>query len=84
MSPGSLEDWPIEEQSPLFSILNGVEEYTGVGLAENFLMIPRKSVSGIYFPTETEFYSCQLCIKERCPGRRAGYSEEVAREYGIL
>ena len=84
MSPGTLEDWPIEEQSPLFSILKGVEEYIGVGLSESFLMIPKKSVSGIYFPTETTFYSCQLCIKERCPGRRAGYNEEMAREYGIL
>ncbi len=84
MSPGSLEDWPIEEQSPLFSILSGVEECIGVGLSENFLMIPKKSVSGIYFPTETEFYSCQLCTKDRCPGRQAGYSKEMAREYGIL
>ena len=60
MSPGSLEDWPIEEQRPLFSILKGAEVSIGVRLTESLLMIPRKSVSGIYFPTEVAFYSCQL------------------------
>jgi hypothetical protein len=84
MSPGSLKDWPIEEQVPLFSLLGDVKTSIGVSLNDNLLMIPRKSVSGIYFPTEISFYSCQLCPRERCPGRRAQYNEVLAREYGIL
>lgn len=84
MSPGSLPDWPIEEQIPLFSLIGRVEEAIGVRLNESLLMIPRKSVSGILFPTEKSFYSCQLCPRERCEGRRAAYSEALAREYGIL
>lgn len=84
MSPGSLPDWPIEEQIPLFTLLGGVEPSIGVRLNESLLMIPRKSVSGIFFPTETSFYSCQLCPRERCEGRRAPYSESLARDYGIL
>jgi hypothetical protein len=84
MSPGSLEDWPIEEQRPLFSILEDVEASIGVRLSESCLMIPRKSVSGIYFPTEITFFSCQLCPRERCEGRKASYNEELAREYGVL
>jgi len=84
MSPGSLEDWPIEEQRPLFSLLKTVEASIGVRLNDSLLMIPRKSVSGIYFPTETTFVSCQLCPRENCEGRRARYSEDLAREYGIL
>lgn len=84
MSPGSLADWPIEEERPLFSILKGVEVSIGVKLTENLLMIPRKSVSGIYFPTEVTFYSCQLCPRQPCEGRKAQYNEDMAREYGIL
>jgi hypothetical protein len=80
MSPGSLPDWPIEEQRQLFSILQGVEQSIGVRLNESLLMIPRKSVSGIYFPTEIKFYSCQLCPREICEGRKAPYDEALARK----
>jgi hypothetical protein len=84
MSPGSLSDWPIEQQRPFFSLFDDVEEAIGVKLAKNLLMIPQKSISGIYFPTEVSFYSCQLCPRERCPSRQAGYDEKLAREYEIL
>jgi hypothetical protein len=84
MSPGSLEDWPLEEQRPLFSILKGGEVSIGVRLTESLLMIPRKSVSGIYFPTEVTFYSCQLCPRKNCEGRKAHHSKDLAREYGVL
>ena len=83
MSPGSLADWPLEEQRPLFSILKGEEECIGVRLTENLLMLPRKSVSGIFFPTEVTFYSCQLCPRERCEGRKARYNKDLAKEYGL-
>jgi hypothetical protein len=84
MSPGSLEDWPTEEQKNLFSLLAGVESLLGVRLTESLLMIPRKSVSGIYFPTEVSFSSCQLCPRESCDNRKAAYDEAKARRYGIL
>lgn len=84
MAPGSLEDWPIEEQGQLFSLLSGTESAVGVRLTESFLMIPRKSVSGIYFPSEVTFFSCQLCPRERCEGRKARYDESKAREYGVI
>lgn len=83
MSPGSLKDWPIEAQRPLFSFLKGAEHSIGVRLTENCLMMPRKSVSGIYFPTERTFYNCQLCPKNRCGGRQAAYDKDLARRYGI-
>ena len=84
MAPGSLEDWPLQEQKPLFSLLPGVTGTLGVRLTESFLMLPRKSVSGIYFPAETTFYSCQLCPREHCDGRKARYDSEKARDYGVL
>ena len=83
MSPGSLKDWPIEEQRPLFSILGGAETSIGVRLNRSLLMIPKKSVSGIYFPTEVRFYNCQLCHREQCDGRKAPYDKGLADRYGV-
>jgi hypothetical protein len=73
MSPGSLEDWPITEQAKLFSIFGDTEKAVGVRLNDSMLMLPRKSISGILFPSEEGFVACQLCDRERCPGRKAAY-----------
>ena len=77
MAPGSLADWPIREQRPLFRILGDPLTAVGVELTDSFLMIPNKSVSGIRFPTEERFESCQLCPREGCPGRRAAYDPDL-------
>jgi len=83
MTPGSLEDWPIEEQKPLFSLLGDTEKDIGVRINESLLMIPAYSVSGISFPTEVNFQNCQLCPREKCPGRRAPYDKDLyERRYG--
>jgi hypothetical protein len=81
MSPGAsaAEVWPIEQQKQLFSIFGDTEDLIGVKLTDSGLMIPTKSVSGILFPTEIPFESCQLCPKERCPGRRAPYDEKLLK-----
>lgn len=77
MNPGSLADWPIQQQRPLFQILGDTEAGIGVRLTEGLLMDPIKSSSGIYFPTEATFESCQLCPKLECPGRRAPYDQSL-------
>jgi hypothetical protein len=84
MSPGSLADWPIEEQRPLFDLLGDTENTIGVKLTDSLLMLPAKSESGIFFPTETTFLNCQLCPRQDCMGRKGPYSEKLAREYGIV
>jgi len=83
MNPGSadLQVWPITQQKQLFSLFGNVEALIGVKLTPSFLMIPRKSISGIYFPTEIEFTSCQICSRERCEGRQAPYDEDLAESY---
>ena len=53
MNPGSLEEWPISEQKPLFSLLGNGPEQAGVQLTETFLMHPVKSVSGIFFSSQS-------------------------------
>lgn len=79
MSPGSAaaDVWPIQQQKQLFSIFGNVEVLIGVKLTDSFLMIPNKSVSGIIFPTEISFQSCQVCPREKCPGRSAPYDKNL-------
>lgn len=84
MNPGSLEDWPLSEQKKLFSLLGNTQEKIGVQLTDSFLMLPVKSVSGILFPAETGFENCQLCKREKCPGRRAPFDPVLFKEkYGL-
>ncbi len=84
MNPGSLEDWPITEQKPLFSLFGNVEKLIGVTLNASHLMEPLKSTSGIYFPAQVTFESCRLCPRGKCPGRRAAYDPELAKKYGLV
>jgi hypothetical protein len=81
MDPGSLEDWPITEQHKLFSIFGDTERLIGVRLTDSMLMIPRKSISGIFFPSEEGFSSCQLCARAACPARRTPYDGELVIKY---
>jgi hypothetical protein len=80
MNPGSLADWPIGQQVPLFSLLGDTERAVGVRLSSSLLMIPRKSVSGFQFPSEETFASCQLCPRSVCPNRRAPYDNALFEE----
>jgi hypothetical protein len=83
LSPGSLEDWPITQQALLFSLFDGPEASAGVRLTEHMLMVPRKSISGIWFPTEVSFQSCQLCPRKDCPGRRAPFDKDLKKKYRL-
>jgi hypothetical protein len=81
MNPGEIEDWPITQQKPLFSIFRGAEKQIGVTLTKGGAMKPVKSRSGILFPDNTGFLSCRFCTQPKCPGRRAAYSPEHVMEY---
>jgi hypothetical protein len=72
MNPGSLPDWPLREQGPMFRLL-GQTDAIGVTLNESYLMSPNKSVTGLRFATELSYENCQLCPRSDCPGRRAPY-----------
>jgi hypothetical protein len=83
MNPGSLADWPLSQQRPFFRLMGDAAGQLGITLSESCLMTPNKSVSGLRFPTESGFESCQLCPMPDCPGRRAPYDAGLyARVYG--
>lgn len=82
MRPGSGDAtvWPIEQQRELFALLGDVREAIGVRLTDSFLMVPNKTTSGILFPTETDFRSCEVCHRENCPSRHAPFNKQVWEE----
>jgi hypothetical protein len=80
MNPGSLDDWPMSQQAQLFALFGDVKDMIGVELTSSYLMIPLKSLSGIVFPTEIRFETCQLCPRENCPSRRAPYDASIWEE----
>jgi hypothetical protein len=77
LSPGSLGDWPIEDQVPLFRVLGDVEGALGVRLTEGLMMDPVHSLSGMVFPTTTDFDQCRLCPREPCPARRTAFEDNL-------
>jgi len=80
MNPGSLEDWSINEQIPLFALLGDPEQAIGVKLMESMLMIPNQSVSGIRFENEKNYTNCELCPMDGCPNRKAPYDKDLYSE----
>ncbi len=82
MNPGSLSDFPISSQKPLFDLLKNVEEECGVTLTDTYLMIPIKSGSGIWFESDKHYANCMMCPRVNCPNRRAPYREDMfEKEY---
>jgi hypothetical protein len=70
-SPGQYK-WTIEEQQKLFEMVDG--KAIGVDLNENFLMVPFKSISGVYgFGPADQInktrVACDLCPRKNCIGR---------------
>lgn len=82
MNPGSgdVNLWPIEQQQELFAFFGDVQQLIGVVLTDACLMIPNKSVSGIFYSSEFGFESCQLCHRDRCPQRRAPFDPHLWEE----
>ena len=77
MCPGSISDWPLDQQRPLFDLLGETQSTIGVRLKSSMLMIPDKSESGFYFQNDSGFASCQLCPVENCPSRKAPFDKDL-------
>ena len=82
MRPGSGDTvvWSIEQQKNLFALLGDVEDKIGVKLTDSFLMMPNKTTSGIIFPTEKDFRTCEVCHRENCPSRSAPFNQQLWEE----
>ena len=84
MNPGAsgIAIWSITDQRPLFRLLGDVEGLIGVRLTESCLMIPNKSLSGLFFTSEFGVDNCAVCPRAGCRGRRAPYDPRMAALLG--
>jgi len=80
MTPGSLSDFPLTVQPSLFQLLGEPVKEIGVSLTDSLLMVPIKSVSGIFFPSEQDFTSCMLCPRKNCPGRLSPFDPRLYKQ----
>ena len=81
LNPGSLPDWPIENNFALFDMIGNTDEI-GVSLNAAGYISPWNSVSRIHFPGKG-YENCSLCRKFDCRGRRAAFdSAEYRRIFG--
>ena len=82
LNPGSLPDWPIINNFPLFDIIGNVDEI-GVSLNEAGYIKPWNSGSHIHFAGHG-YQNCSLCKKYDCPGRQARFDRaEYVRIFGV-
>lgn len=82
LNPGSLPDWPISNNFPLFDIIGNVDEI-GVTLNEEGYIKPWNSGSHIHFPGEG-YQNCSLCKKYDCVGRHQAFNrKEYIRIFGM-
>lgn len=66
----------IEQQKPLFRILDPATATIGVSLTHSMLMVPRKSESGVLAATRQEYIACAHCPREKCESRSAPFVGE--------
>jgi len=83
VAPGRLDEWPLTQQRELFSLFGDNVDRIGVRLTKTCLMVPVKTVSGLLFPSEAGFKSCELCSREKCMGRRAAYDPKQVEIFGV-
>ncbi len=82
LNPGSLPDWPIRNNFPLFDIIGNVDEI-GATLNEAGYIKPWNSGSHIHFSGDG-YQNCSLCKNYDCVGRRASFDrEEYIRIFGM-
>ncbi len=78
-SPGSgpADLWPIRALKQIFILLAGSQTLPiGVTLGESMLMMPEKSVCGIFYASEHDQIACKHCKMPCCPHRRADFEAE--------
>jgi hypothetical protein len=74
-NPGSTPSWELEQQEVLFNIFSKdkIRDALGVILNDKFVMMPRKSISGIMGQAVEAYHNCSECPK-LCEYRQKPYA----------
>jgi len=75
---GTGELFGIEQQKPLFRILNSGSMSIGVQLTPTLMMMPRKSESGVLAATREEYVACAHCPRQ-CESRSTPFVGKYQR-----
>lgn len=70
---GNVDIWPVQELGGIFDLLDQGNPI-GVRLTPSSLMVPNKTISGIFYESAYTFTSCKYCERENCPGRKEPFS----------
>jgi hypothetical protein len=76
---GTGELFAIEQQKPLFRILDPAPASIGVHLTPSLMMVPKKSESGVLAATRQEYNACAYCPRPRCENRSAPFISDYQR-----
>jgi hypothetical protein len=69
----------IEQQKPLFRLLDAATASIGVQLTPSLMMVPVKSESGVLAATRHEYVACKHCPKQQCDSRSTAFMGEYQR-----
>ena len=75
---GTGELFGIEQQKPLFRMLDPATVSIGVHLTQSLMMVPRKSESGVLASTRQEYIACAHCPRH-CENRSIPFVGEYQR-----
>jgi len=76
---GTGELFGIEQQKPLFRLLDPATASIGVQLTPSLMMVPTKSESGVLAATRDEYVACAHCPRQECESRSTAFIGEYQR-----
>lgn len=81
---GDMGLWNITELKTLFTLLEDSGCQLDVSLTDSCLIIPNKSIAGIFYPTEKELFTCSACKRKDCPSRKKSGCSSTEPQPGII
>ena len=80
LCPGSVIDWSVADVKKIFTLMDGLYQDLDVSVMPSGLIDPLKSTSGLFYPTDEEFESCEICPRAVCENRKAPFDGDLHDE----
>lgn len=80
LCPGSVIDWGVEDVKNIFILMEGLYQDLDVSVMSSGLIDPLKSTSGLFYATDEEFASCEICPRSVCESRTAPFDGDLHDE----
>lgn len=77
LCPGSVIDWSVADVKKIFALMDGLYQDLDISVLSSGLIDPLKSTSGIFYASNEEFESCEICPRANCETRRVEFDEEL-------